>query len=169
MLKEIKYQNFKSMKESKNIFEREDNQPDHILPRQDNSKMKDFSQLKKTLEKTLNENLENLNMKFSSKLIDLEKNQEEQNLKFNKLIANIYPQKDITEKINELIIFRKKTMEQMTSNDFKLNQLQKDLSNSSYKYDRLYLDNLFIPGTIGDYCRYKNLKEYIEVDFFLYK
>ena len=64
---------------------------------------------------------------------------------------------------------QKKTNDQMISYDFKITQLQKDFSNSSYKYDKIYLDNLIIPGTIGDYCRYKNMKEYIEVYFAYFK
>lgn len=66
------------------------------------------------------------------------------------------------ERVNDLQIFQKKANDQLISHEVKINSMQKDLSNACYKYDKLYLDNLVIPGTIGDYCKFKNMKEYIE-------
>ena len=70
--------------------------------------------------------------------------------------------KEKLEKINELIINQKKQNDQLISHEIKINNAQKDLVSSCYKYDRIYLDNLIIPGLIGEYCKFKNLKEYIE-------
>ena len=154
------------MKERKTIFDIEDNQPDHVLPKADNVKLKDISLIMKNIEKTMNLSLESLNTKLSSKILDLEKTQAEQYSKLNSLSNNFNPDKENYEKIAELISYKKKANDQMISHEFKLTQLQKDLSNATYKYDKMYLDNLIIPGSIGDYCRYRNLKEYLEVLFF---
>lgn len=153
------------MREKKSIFDLEDNQPDHVLPKAENVKLKDVSLMMKNMEKSIKLSLEGLNSKFSSKILDLEKIQAEQFNKLNSLSANGNPEKENAEKISELIAFKKKLNDQMISHEFKLSQLQKDLSNATYKYDKMYLDNLIIPGTIGDYCRYRNLKEYLEVNF----
>jgi hypothetical protein len=47
--------------------------------------------------------------------------------------------------------------------DIRLNSFQKEFSNACYKYDKIYLENLHLPGTIGENCTYKNLRDYIEV------
>lgn len=151
------------MKDRKSIFELEDNQPDHVLPKAENAKLKDISLMLKNMEKTIKLSLESLNNKLSSKILDLEKTQAEQFIKINSLSVNLNPDKDNNDKIIELVAFKKKMNDQIISHEFKLTQLQKELSNATYKYDRMYLDNLIIPGTIGDYCRYRNLKEYLEV------
>ena len=38
---------------------------------------------------------------------------------------------------------------------------QKDISNMGFKYDKMIINNLMVPGIIGPMCRFNNLKEYI--------
>lgn len=149
--------------ERKTIFDMEDHLPDHILPKPDSQRQKDVSQSLKNLEKNMKQQIETLNIKLSSKLLELEKSQQEQFTKISEISSLLQPEMENNKKISDLISFKKKTTDQMISYDFKFTHLQKDLNNIAYKYDKIYLDNLLIPGTIGDYCRYKNLKDYIEV------
>ena len=44
----------------------------------------------------------------------------------------------------------------------KLDSISKQFADSCYKYDRIFMENLVIPGLIGDYCKFKNLREYLE-------
>jgi len=156
------------MNERKNIFDREDNELDHVLPMRDSLKTKDYSFLIKNVEKTLKSSIDNIYMNLSSKICDLEKIQEDQIKKVNALNIYLNPDKENADKLNDLMNFKKKSLDQFTTYDFKIHQLQKDLSSATYKYDRMYLDNLILPGTIGDYCRHKNLKDYLEVTFNLF-
>ena len=45
----------------------------------------------------------------------------------------------------------------------KIIQIEKDLSSSCKKYDKIFFDNLILPGIIGDGNRYQNVRDYIEV------
>ena len=73
-------------------------------------------------------------------------------------------QKEKIDKITELQKFQQNTDDYLFTQDLRINNLQKDLSYACSIYDKHYLDNLILPGTIGDYCKYKNLKEYLEVN-----
>ena len=57
--------------------------------------------------------------------------------------------------------YRKLNEESMTQS-LRIKNLDKSVQDNFYKYDRLYLDNLCIPGLIGDYCKFKNFKDFIE-------
>ncbi len=63
------------------------------------------------------------------------------------------------EKCSDIIPTEKKNSETLISHEIKINNLHKEISDGFYKYDRLFLDNLVIPGQIGEYCRFKNAKE----------
>ena len=45
--------------------------------------------------------------------------------------------------------------------DAKLNNYKKDIEQSIYRYDKIIVENLQIPGLVGNACKYPNLKEYI--------
>ena len=124
--------------------------------------MRDFeSKIIKDYQKT-NEN-------FQIRFEDLGKKHEYHDVKIESILDETQAFKNKTEKINDLIAVSKKNSDQIMTIEIKMNSLQKEFSNACYKYDKIYLDNLVIPGTIGDYCRYKNLKEYLEVIFFSHK
>ena len=46
-------------------------------------------------------------------------------------------------------------------NEVQINSCQKDIEDSIYRYDKAIIDNLQVPGLIGNSCRFPNLKEYI--------
>lgn len=66
------------------------------------------------------------------------------------------------EKTNEAYQIEKKNNEQILTNEIRLNSLDKNLTNAINKYDKLFLANLVLPGQIGDYCRFKNVKECLD-------
>ena len=49
----------------------------------------------------------------------------------------------------------------IAQHDIRINNLIKDLNDACYKYDIIFLNNLQVPGQIGDCCKFKNLKEYL--------
>jgi len=103
---------------------------------------------------------------FESKMNIYEKNIEEFNLRLADMHNITISQKEKIEKINDLQKFQKETEEDLFNQEINIKNLQKDLTNSCAKYDRHYLENLIIPGLVGDYCKYKNLREFVEVRSF---
>jgi len=53
--------------------------------------------------------------------------------------------------------------EDIFAHKIKITKLEKDLTTACQKYDKIYFDNLILPGVIGDGNRYKNVRDYIEV------
>ena len=39
-----------------------------------------------------------------------------------------------------------------------------ELSSAKLKYDKIFIDNLTVPGYIGEYSQYKTLREYLSVN-----
>ena len=64
--------------------------------------------------------------------------------------------------------FKDETSAQLIKHDIKLFHLQSEIKSAISKYDKIYLENLFLPGIIGEKnCRFKNMKEFIEVIFII--
>jgi hypothetical protein len=84
-------------------------------------------------------------------------------VKLDQLNEMVNTDKAFVDRIEDLLSFQKRTIDQINSHELRINNMQKSLTSACYKYDKIFLDNLTIPGTIGDFCRFKNVKEYIEV------
>ena len=104
----------------------------------------------------LTEQLQNSNLIFSQKF---EYYQE----KFDEVLKNVDTsefQNKIKEKIEK---YGKKIEETIINNNMKIQKIEKDLANSCYKYDKIFLKNMSSPGLIGDGCPYPTMKS-----FFMY-
>ena len=66
-------------------------------------------------------------------------------------------QMNIKDKIDKNI---KKIDDVIINNNVKIQKLEKDLANSCYKYDNIYLKNMSSPGLIGDGCPYPTMKSF---------
>ena len=99
-----------------------------------------------TIEKKLKE--------MTSKTSDIEE-------KVLKLIHSTTIDTSKIEKIDDILITTQKATNTLMAHEVKINTIEKDISNACYKYDKIFIDNLSIPGKIGDYCKFKNLREYI--------
>ena len=65
-------------------------------------------------------------------------------------------------KIDELMTFKKKSEDQLLSHEIKLTNTSNDLNNAIFKYDKIYIENLKVPGYIGSsLAPYKNMSEYV--------
>ena len=80
----------------------------------------------------------------------------------NKSLHNIFNfQTEISAKFEKLESFDNfitKTNDKLISHDIRLNVIREDLHKSNQKYDKLYLENLEVPGFIGKFCKFPNCK-----------
>ena len=60
------------------------------------------------------------------------------------------------DKFNSYESFVLKTNDNLTSHEIRINNLREDFSKATQKYDKIYLDNLELPGYIGRCAKYKN-------------
>ena len=89
---------------------------------------------------------------YDTRLIGIENKLNLHSTKITKLIIEL-------ENCSDLLPIEKKNSETLISHEIKINNLNKEISDACYKYDKMYLDNLVIPGQIGEYCKFKNAKE----------
>ena len=66
------------------------------------------------------------------------------------------------DKIDEFIQFKNKTLDQITSHELRINTMSNDITNMRIKYDKLFLDNLTVPGFIGEFCKFKTIRDYLD-------
>ncbi len=98
-------------------------------------------------------------------------NNVDQKLEVNTLRFESLQEKDtslqikVLENFPSVVTKAENNAEDIFHQNIKLTSLQKDLESAIKKYDNMIMNNLFIPGTIGQFCPFKNLREYIEVNF----
>ncbi len=102
---------------------------------------------KEKIEKTEN-NYSDLTRRISNNYSDILSSQ-----------ANINNRLD---KLNSYESFSIKTNDQLISHEIRLNNLREDYNKSIQKYDKIYLDNLELPGYIGKYSKYKNCQVFFD-------
>ena len=66
------------------------------------------------------------------------------------------------DKLNNYESFSTKTNDQLISHEIRINNLREDFHKSVQKYDKIYLDNLELPGYIGKYAKYKNCQVFFD-------
>jgi len=66
------------------------------------------------------------------------------------------------DKIDNLEKFKDTADESFFTLSNSIKKLQQDYTNSCNRYDKIFLENLEVPGIIGDFCKFKNLRVYIE-------
>ena len=72
--------------------------------------------------------------------------------------------KVLIDSVHSLKTWENKAQDQIATSELRLNSIYKELKDTISKYDKIYLENLFIPGVIGEHnCRFKNMNEFIEV------
>ena len=93
--------------------------------------------------------LEKINTEFNSQ-------NKLSNTKFSKIID---AQAKITLRLDQLSDYENfvnKTNEKLVSHEVRLTNIRSDFSLATQKYDKIYLDNLEVPGYIGRCAKYKN-------------
>ena len=98
----------------------------------------------------LNEN----NLQLESKLDYVNENTDS-------LLEFITNQKLNTEKVLELEISKNKVEQNIIIHDMKLKALTFEIDKIKTKYDKIFEENLQVPGYVGPGCQYKTISEYI--------
>lgn len=126
---------------------------EEILNELRESENKTKKKLKFEFERELDTKLDLINQNLGDINYRLESIQD-----FNRLVKV-----KVLDNIGDILSFKVDANEDLFSKGLKIACLQEDLTILTNKYDKMCLDNLLIPGKIGDdYCKYKNLKEYLE-------
>ncbi len=121
-----------------------------------------FNKLKEN-EKSFKESMTNFMSESEKKIYGCQAKCDEFALKLQDIQNTMNTHKVKVEKIPELDKFKTSASDQLFTQNVKLVNIQSELTNACNKYDKMYFENLVLPGTIGDYCKYKNLREYVEV------
>ena len=66
------------------------------------------------------------------------------------------------EKIANIELFMNKTNDQLITHEIRINNLSSDFIKATQKYDKIYLDNLELPGYIGKFAKFKNCQAFFE-------
>lgn len=127
----------------------------------------EFSKFKEEILSLISEKEINLNSKiekYHNQLFQVESNYEkktnnisQQYTDFTTTAANINNRLD---RLNSYEAFTHKTNDQLISHEIRLTNLSKELQKAINKYDKIFLDNLVLPGYIGECCKFKNAKEF---------
>ena len=115
----------------------------------------------KQVQKELTKKFDEQNKIFTSSMNDINEKINEfpkMNSSLTEATANI---SIILDKLDDIESFKKKAESQLITHDIRLNNTIKDLGDSKFKYDKIFIDNLTLPGFIGPQSQFKTLSDYI--------
>ena len=78
------------------------------------------------------------------------------------LLEFIATQKSNSDKIVDLELFKNKAEQNIISHDMKIKNLSAEIEKIKTRYDKLFHENLDVPGYIGPGCQFKTISEYIQ-------
>ena len=84
------------------------------------------------------------------------------NSKFSKIIDNQAKMSSRLDQLDNYETFVLKTNDKLTSHEVRITNMREDFSNATQKYDKIYLDNLELPGYIGKFSKFKNCQAFFE-------
>ena len=113
------------------------------------------------LEIRLKNQIENYNTKFTSNISNFQKKINTMNENNNKVMNSIPNINFNISKINEIEKFDMKVDNRLTSHDIRITTILTEIEKIKTKYDKIILDNLYVPGHVGGRCKFSNLSEYL--------
>jgi len=115
----------------------------------------------KQVETRLNEKIAQTTNFIDQQNENIELKFKELNSRFD-LFSQQIEEKDTSPRLEQLLKDSKKKLEENISKvDIKVNLLEKDLDTACFKYDKMFSNNLIVPGLIGKLCPYDTLKSYL--------
>ena len=78
------------------------------------------------------------------------------------LIAQMAQRKFDNERVEDLLKMKNKFNDQIIENSSKISIMNKTMENALFKYDKIILDNLNVPGLIGVGSKFKNCAAYFK-------
>ena len=103
----------------------------------------------------LTENIENISKEYNQKFNDFSN-------KIKDLVQLVTEINVDHDKIEVLYKNKDKIKDELTESKTRFYQYKKQIDSSLYKYDRIIIDNLEVPGLIGYNCKFNNLKNFLE-------
>jgi len=97
------------------------------------------------------------------KFINFEKVLSSFTLKIDQIQNKLLADNSKVEKITDLVKFKDEAEDYIFNIKEKIMTINSDLEIACTKYDKIFIENLEVPGIIGEYNKYKNLRDYIEV------
>ena len=83
-------------------------------------------------------------------------------IKFNFLSEKV-EKSDNTQKMEQSMHLSQQKLEELISKiDIRLGLLEKDFNNACFKYDKIFSNNLTVPGLIGTSCPYTDLRPFLD-------
>jgi hypothetical protein len=116
------------------------------------------------IESQINKNHSLLKSENESKIKDFNIRIDRFNVRVDEMELILNKNKVKLENVDDLLTFQREASEKMITQGVKMNGIYKELKDAVSKYDKIYLENLFIPGVIGEFCRFKNNREFVEVN-----
>ena len=77
------------------------------------------------------------------------------------MFESITLQKMKLDKISDYEPFKNKIESMVTTHEIRINSVLNDLYTARAKYDKIFSDNLSVPGFIGPSCQYKTISDYL--------
>ena len=81
---------------------------------------------------------------------------------YNSILSSQASLNNKIDKISKFELFVNKTNDQLITHEIRINNLSSDFIKSTQKYDKIYLDNLELPGYIGKFAKFKNCQAFFE-------
>ena len=104
--------------------------------------------------------------KYKNRIEISEKNYEnlanQLKLNYKEILSSQASLNNRLDKFNTYDAFVAKTNDNLTSHEIRINNLREDYTRTVQKYDKIYLDNLELPGYIGRCAKYKNCQLFFE-------
>jgi hypothetical protein len=114
------------------------------------------------IESTIKTNITQFSTQITSEIVSLYNETKLLKDKHTDITSQLIEHKIRLDKVDHLSSLLAQTNEQLAIINIRISNLNKDLSKAQMKYDKIFLDNLTVPGYIGEYSQYKTLREYIE-------
>ena len=73
---------------------------------------------------------------------------------YKHLTSNLSEYKFKLDKVDQFSSFQNKANDLLTTHDIRINSMMSELSSAKIKYDKIFIDNLTVPGYIGEYSHY---------------
>ena len=84
------------------------------------------------------------------------------NEKHSSMSSQLVEHKIRLEKVDSLSASLTQARDQLSTINIRISNINQSLSSMQIKYDKIILDNLIVPGYIGEYSQYKTMRDYIE-------
>ena len=109
--------------------------------------------LKSQIEQYTNEFVENISV-FKQRITSISE--------INNKIVNSLPEiKFQISKIDAIEKFDKRTDNRISTHEARLMTIMNEIEKIKTKYDKIFIDNMTVPGYVGGHCKYVNLSEYL--------